>query len=109
VAHLFRHGDTKDLEQDLEAWGAPPEVLAQIEQAQAFEVWPENVLPIQIFMRLQTQWRHGFSGPTGLDYTGVRAGLAMMGVEATAGLFEDLQTMERATLALWSEVRGNES
>lgn len=31
-------------------------------------VWPENVQAYSLFCDLQTQWRVGMSGPTGLDY-----------------------------------------
>jgi len=32
------------------------------------EIWPENAQAFDVFHSLQTQWRVGFSGPTGLDY-----------------------------------------
>jgi len=31
-------------------------------------VWPENVAVYRLFCDLQTQWRVGMAGPTGLDY-----------------------------------------
>ena len=31
-------------------------------------MWPENERAVAVFCELFTQWRHGFSGPTGLDY-----------------------------------------
>jgi hypothetical protein len=31
-------------------------------------VWPENWPAFEVFHRLQTQWRVGGVGPTGLDY-----------------------------------------
>lgn len=52
-----------------------------------------------MFLRLRTQWRTSMAGPTGLDYAGVRAALAMMRVRVSPVLFEDLQTMEAAALA----------
>ncbi|MFA9949159.1 DUF1799 domain-containing protein [Dentiradicibacter hellwigii] len=33
------------------------------------ELWPENALPMQVFMAMQTQWRIGMGGATGLDYS----------------------------------------
>lgn len=100
MAHLFRHGSTKELEQDFEQWGAPPaEYMEALEAEQTFELWPENVEPLDTFMRLQTQWRVGPVGPTGLDYAGVRAGLLMMGRRMTQRLFGDLQAMERVALS----------
>lgn len=105
MAHLFRHGSTRELQQDFDAFGAPPpEVLEAMQKQDEFEVWPENVEPLQIFMRLQTQWRVGPMGhPIGLDYAGVRAALGMMRVRPEPRLFDDLQLMEREALRILSE------
>ena len=106
MAHLLRHGGTKDLEQDFQQWGAPPpEVLAALEQSDEFELWPENAEPLRVFMRLQTQWRYGPAGPTGLDYAGVRVALEWLGVKVSPALFEDVQLMESATLKILAEAR----
>ena len=32
------------------------------------EIWPENMVPFDIFNAMCTQWRMGSSGPVGLDY-----------------------------------------
>ncbi|MFA9950834.1 DUF1799 domain-containing protein [Dentiradicibacter hellwigii] len=37
------------------------------------ELWPENALPMQVFMAMQTQWRIGMGGATGLDYSALRS------------------------------------
>lgn len=71
-------------------------MVAAIEEADTFEVWPENIDTLSVFLRLQTQWRTGPAGPTGLDYAGVRAALAMMRQRIDFG---DLQMMESAALA----------
>jgi len=103
VAHLFSHGSRSELEQDFKAFGAPPpEMLRAIEQADTFEVWPENWEPLEIFMRLQTQWRVSPTGTLlGLEYAGVRAALCMMGATVTPELFDDLQTMETSALSVF--------
>lgn len=67
----------------------------------AFEVWPENWPAFSLFCTVQTQWRVGACGPTGLDYTPL---LALMGRMKLSDqdhddLFEDVQTLERAALA----------
>lgn len=77
-------------------------MLEAIEQSDSFEIWPENVEPLNLFLRLKTQWRMGPLGPVGLDYAGVRAGLAMMGKRMSAVLFEDIQAMETAALKAMS-------
>ncbi|MFK3741444.1 DUF1799 domain-containing protein [Massilia sp. TN1-12] len=51
-------------EQELAAAGLTEEDL----EWDAVEVWPENVQAYQLFSSLQTQWRVGMSGPSGLDY-----------------------------------------
>lgn len=35
----------------------------------AIDVFPENALALRLFSALQTQWRIGMSGATGLDYS----------------------------------------
>ena len=63
----------------------------------AFNVW----------IAVQTQWRHGFNGPSGLDYAGVRAAPAFRRTPAAEreALFEDLCVMERATLREFDRMR----
>lgn len=65
-----------------------------------FELWPENVEALSVFMKLQTQWRYGMAGITGLDYSGVLAVLTFMGIAHTPDLFGKIQVMERAVLNL---------
>jgi hypothetical protein len=68
----------------------------------AFEVWPENWPAFQIFTELQTQWRVGLNGRTGLDYCAVFRVL-----DETPGLtpqqrrqhYDDIRVMELAALA----------
>ena len=71
-------------------------------QCQAVELWPENIPSVLFYLSCETQWRYaGMSNvPTGLDYAGVRAGMALQAIPAAdrPGLFEDLQVLERAYL-----------
>ncbi|MCK9994410.1 MAG: hypothetical protein Dbin4_02930 [Alphaproteobacteria bacterium] len=76
----------------------PPEIAEAIEADADFDLWPENELPFHLFTRIQTQWRTGMSGATGLDYHGVGAAIQMMGETMTPELFSDIQLMERAAL-----------
>jgi len=61
----------------------------------AFELWSA----------VQTQWRVGMGGPTGLDYAGVEAVLRVLGVrgEQRRERFALLQAMERAALREWAD------
>lgn len=46
-------------------------VVAAGAKQEEVEVWPENWQTFEVFCLLRTQWRTGFSGPTGLDYAAV--------------------------------------
>ena len=63
-----------------------------------FEVWEENWPVVEMFLRVQTQWRTTMSGVLGLDY-GVMAWLfKMYAVEDPRALLEDLQIMEATAM-----------
>lgn len=32
------------------------------------EIWPDSIVPVNVFSELCTQWRVGPNGPVGLDY-----------------------------------------
>lgn len=34
-----------------------------------FDIWPDNLQAFNVFVSMLTQWRTGFNGPTGLDYS----------------------------------------
>ena len=62
----------------------------------------------QAWCGLQTQWRTGMGGATGLDYVAAIEYLrtvARMRGRALADAFECLQAAERAVLELWAEQR----
>ena len=71
-------------------------------------LWPCNVGAWHAWCAVQTQWRHGPAGPTGLDYTAVRAWLDEQGQPAgpeRADTFTGICAAERATLDAWAEQR----
>jgi len=74
----------------------------------AFEVFPENWTTVCIFRLCQTQWRvaagMGFMRYLGLDYASVKATLDTLEVQGKPEVFLDLQLMERAALAEFSEI-----
>ncbi|MCA3303793.1 MAG: DUF1799 domain-containing protein [Roseomonas sp.] len=60
---------------------------------------------------VQTQWRTGKAGSTGLDYAGVRAHLDEqpdIEREARAEIWRGIQAAERATLEVWADQRERE-
>lgn len=66
---------------------------------EGFQVWPENWPAVEAFLAVQTQWSIGMAGPTGLDYTRVRAGLELAGMQVTPELFQKLRILESAALS----------
>jgi len=64
-------------------------------------VWPENRQAVIVFMSMQTQWRVGMNGYTGLDYSALpevwRATKTRR--SARTGVFMDLRLIEIAALS----------
>ena len=63
------------------------------------EVWEENWPAVEMFLRVQTQWRTTMNGLLGLDYGAVAWLFKMYAVEDQRALLEDLQVMEAAAMA----------
>jgi hypothetical protein len=84
--------------EEMRASGYEPEDF----EGEEFAVWPENWPAIRLFASVQTQWRVGFGGATGLDYPAVFATMDRMlrneTQERKDALFRDLQVVERAAL-----------
>jgi len=74
---------------------------------QEFHVLPENVPVLDLFQAVQTQWRYGQAGPTGLDYSGVRSHPAFLRVprKRREELLGGVEVMERAYLNKAAELR----
>ncbi len=64
-----------------------------------FEVWEENWPVVEMFLRVQTQWRTTMNGVLGLDYGAVAWLFMMYEVKDQRALLEDLQVMEAAAMA----------
>lgn len=64
-----------------------------------FVVWESNWEVVQMFLRLQTQWRTNMSGVTGLDYTAAEWLFKLYSVEEPRELLEGLQVMEAAAMS----------
>lgn len=63
-------------------------------------VWPENELPLEVFDALSTQWRIGFNGATGLDYSAIPLVMEELRVpkKKRKQVFSDIRIMESAAL-----------
>lgn len=76
------------------------------DQAQCFELLPENEAVADLFLACSSQWRiAGMGTPIGLDYAGLRAALSMMRVRPTPELFEQIQDMETGALKAFADMR----
>jgi len=71
-------------------------------------LWPDNVKNWRYWQSVQTQWRTGMAGPTGLDYAGVRSDLEithrLQGKTLRKALV-CIKAAERATLDVLAEKR----
>jgi hypothetical protein len=59
-----------------------------------FEVTPEAWPVVELFLRLQTQWRAGSSGIVGLDYGAVQWIMDLYQIDDQRMMLEDLQVIE---------------
>lgn len=74
-------------------------------------LWPECVDFWEVWMQLQTQWRTGAAGATGLDYAGVRVWLdetTQFDADHRRELWQCIQACETATLVAWAARRERE-
>ena len=70
------------------------------------EIFIDNWLPYKVFSFLCTQWRVGFGGPTGLDYSSIPVALDLFGVKKNGDkrdLMWAVQVMEREALRLMNQ------
>jgi hypothetical protein len=70
--------------------------IAAQQAAQEFEVWPENHEVFLLFSVMQTQWRTGMGGPTGLDYNVLFTYMERKNL--SIDLLDDIRIMESAAL-----------
>lgn len=62
------------------------------------EVWPENHEAFGLFAMMQTQWRTGASGPSGLDYNTLYTTMTLMQIDKPLEVLADIRVMEAAAL-----------
>lgn len=104
-----REEPSPHLEQALAAYGLVLErTHADAAGPQLYHLWPEHVPVLELWSAVQTQWRVGMAGATGLDYAGVRASPAFQRLRPrrrAERIFAELCLMERATLEEWAQRR----
>lgn len=72
------------------------------------QLWPQNLPIVQLWLDLQTQWRVGFAGPTGLDYTAARALMPLHEIADERAAMHGLRLMEGETLKILADQRKKE-
>lgn len=82
-----------------------PDERAEADAAPVY-LWLEHVRAFEAFKGLQTQWRTGMQGATGLDHAAVLAVLhATQPRRQVAQVYRDICVLELATLGYWHEER----
>jgi hypothetical protein len=71
----------------------------------AVELWPDNLLAVNVFIAMSTQWRTGAVGATGLDYSALPAVFRLVGVPRAlwTDTFECLRILEGEALRTMSD------
>jgi hypothetical protein len=75
-----------------------------LREALSEPVSPDAADALRLFEACATQWRVGFSGPTGLDYAGAAVVAQAMGLDFVS-LFPFVQVLEVDQLLAWAEDR----
>ena len=69
------------------------------DESEHFEVWEENWLSVEIFLKMQTQWNVTMGGYVGLKYEVLQWVSQLYDVKDKRLLLEDIQVMEAAALS----------
>jgi len=100
VDALYSDTASKQSAAELALFGLTPDDFPEL--ADEFEVWPDTLPAVNAFIAMETQWRVGFAGATGLDYTALPAVLDLMDMPPNErrDLFDDLRVLEGRALDL---------
>jgi hypothetical protein len=98
--------EAADLAAAWAAFGVQPEA-PQDKDVPAFHLLPECVPLFGLWQEVQTQWRIGFAGPTGMDYGAVEAYMRMSHnpLRRDPTTIGYLRGMERAAMKVFAEKR----
>jgi hypothetical protein len=95
----------------LSAMGIPQDKWDQMRGESILPIWPENWAAVEVFSAMQTQWRVGMNGPTGLDYTALPPVMDLLAVQEKderAECFAGMRVMEREALEVFGRNRGRQ-
>jgi hypothetical protein len=64
------------------------------------EIWPDNLPAVNVFIAMQTQWRVGMGGATGLDYGVLPSVMRLTGIPRREHqeVFQSIRILEDAAL-----------
>ena len=87
-------------------WGLTEEEAAEGNKLPTFEVWPDNLESVNVFVAMATQWIVGAGGTVGLIYGHIEPTLRLLGVPRKdwQRIFGELRTLEDAAL---EQIRAN--
>ena len=88
--------------------GASPEQIAAAlaqNKPEHCEVWEENWDIVLMFIRMSTQWHTSMAGLTGLNYPSLEWLCKLYTVKDPVAIFEGVQVMEMAALAVLNASR----
>ena len=77
--------------------------MPEKEPEKDFEVWKENWPALELFLKVQTQWRSSIGGLTGLCYADVISVGRLLKTPNLPEVFEDLQVLEMAVIRLMNK------
>lgn len=95
----------------MRALGLPESDIERLraeQDADVFGLLEENAATLALYQQMQTQWRVGMAGATGLDYTALAVVFDIEGTPAAERpkLFAGLRVMEAEMLDVWSKRDG---
>ena len=67
-------------------------------EADSVDVWPENWPVLKLFDAMRTQWRVGYSGAYGMDYSALPAVMDLLNIDDRQWAFEGFRVMEDEAL-----------
>lgn len=96
----------QNAQSDLEAFGAPSELISEVaanSEPEVFEVLEENWESVKFFLRLTTQWHCSQHVVIGLNYQSVQFLMDVFKVEDREAVLTDLQCMEIEALKIMNK------
>lgn len=93
----------KDPTAEFAAFGFQPEDLGDA----GVDILPDNVMAVNAFIAMTTQWRVGANGATGFDYTALPVVFRLQQIPRKdhSDTFEAVRVMEAEALAYFGEQR----